>query len=140
MAVIDETSNFGKRVRERLNDDRVVWLITQGRNGTPQPSPVWFLPDGDDEVLIYSQPDTPKVRNIATNPTVSLAFNTDFHGGDVVVFHGEARVDEASPPASGIPAYVAKYQDGLDSLKLTPEAFSATYSTPIRVRLTRLRG
>lgn len=47
---IDATTDFGRRVRERLTEESVAWLTTVGRDGTPQPNPVWFLWDGDAEV------------------------------------------------------------------------------------------
>ena len=130
---------FGERAARRLRDEQVVWLTTVGRDGTPQPSPVWFLWE-DGAVLIYSQPNTPKVRNIARNGQVALSFNSDEHGGDVVILTGTAEALDGGPQASGNAAYLAKYAGGLDSLKLTPEAFAAEYSMPIRVTPTKLRG
>ena len=140
MPLIDTTTEFGQRVRRQLERDIVIWLITQGKGGTPQPSPVWFLPDGDDEILIYSQRDKPKLRNIEAHPTVALAFNTDPTGDKVTVFHGEAQVDDDAPAASDLPAFLAKYGRGIEGLGMTPQSFSDEYSVPVRVKLTRLRG
>src|SRR5207248_8835730 len=64
---LDTTTPFGARAARRLADDVIGWLVTVNRAGAPQPSPVWFLWD-DDGLLIYSQPGTPKLRNIARNP------------------------------------------------------------------------
>ena len=140
MSLIDTTTDFGERVRHRLDNEQVIWLTTLGKNGTPQPSPVWFQPDGGDEVLIYSQPHTPKVRNIDASPGVALSFNSTFHGGDVVIFNGEARLDPDAPKAKDHVRYLDKYREGISSIGMTPESFSESYSAPIRVRLTRLRG
>lgn len=140
MSIIDSSTEFGQRARRRLDTEAVIWLTTVTPNGTPQPSPVWFLPDGEDAVLIYSQPNTPKVRNIAANPAVALAFNTTPGGSDVVIFRGEARVDDAAPAADDHPAYIAKYADDIAGLGMTPESFAAEYAVPIRVTLTKLRG
>lgn len=139
MPLIDTTTEFGQRVRRRLDSETVIWLITQGANGTPQPSPVWFLPDGDDEIVIYSQRNKPKLRNIEANPTVALNFNATPDGGDVVIFHGEARIDRDAPAADA-PAYVEKYANGIAGLGMTPEGFADEYAVPVRVKLTRLRG
>ena len=65
MPPIDFTTEFGQRALKRLQDEQVIWLSTTSPNGTPQPSPVWFVWK-DDRVLIYSQPDTPKIRGIRT--------------------------------------------------------------------------
>jgi PPOX class probable F420-dependent enzyme len=136
---IDTATEFGARVARHLEDDRVVWLTTVGPDQTPQPSPVWFLWDGD-SVLIYSQPGTPKLRNIGADPRVSLNFNCDAYGGDVIILTGSATADGSAPPASAVPAYIEKYTEGMQSISMTPDGFAQAYSVPIRVTLTSLRG
>ncbi|MCC7024107.1 MAG: TIGR03667 family PPOX class F420-dependent oxidoreductase [Thermomicrobiales bacterium] len=139
MVDIDLSTDFGARVSDHLSNDQVVWLTTVGANGTPQPSPVWFLWDGE-RVLIYSQPNTPKLRNIARSPRVSLNFNSTPTGGDVVILTGDAEIDRDAPPANVVPDYVEKYAEGMRGLSMTPDQFAQEYSVPIRVRPTRLRG
>lgn len=139
MPLIDTTTEFGQRVERRLAEEPIVWLTTVSPKGTPQPSPVWFLREGD-SVLIYSQPNTPKLRNIEANPKVAISFNATSSGGDVVIFTGEARADSDAPAANDLPAYIEKYGDGIEGLGMTPESFAADYSVPVRVKLTRLRG
>lgn len=136
---IDTSTDFGARAAGHLADDTVVWLTTVGPDHTPQPSPVWFLWDGE-TVLIYSQPGTPKLRNIAARPRVSLNFDGNGQGGDIVVVTGDAWVDADSPPGNEVPAYVEKYTNGLQSLGMTPDQFAQAYAVPIRVRPTSLRG
>lgn len=136
---IDTSTDFGARAAGHLEDDRIVWLTTVGPDGTPQPSPVWFLWDGD-TVLIYSQPSTPKLRNIEQHPRVSLNFNSTQSGGDVVVLTGDAWIDAGAAPANANTAYIEKYMVGLQDIGMTPDAFTAAYSDAIRVRPTSLRG
>ena len=136
---IDTSTDFGQRVAGHLENDQVVWLTTVNPDQTPQPSPVWFLWDGD-TVLIYSQPGTPKLRNIAQRPRVSLSFNSTPQGGDVVVLTGNAWTDSDTPPASNVPTYVEKYTGGIQSIGMSPEDFARAYSVPVRVRPTSLRG
>lgn len=136
---IDPTTDFGARVAAHLADDQVVWLTTVRADGRPEPSPVWFLWDGE-TVLIYSQATTPKLRNIAANPNVSLNFNATAHGGDVVIISGSAEIATDAPSAHAIPTYVTKYAGGFESLNMTPEAFADSYPTAIRVTPTKLRG
>lgn len=136
---IDTSTEFGARVAHHLLADQVVWLTTVGADLTPQPSPVWFLRDGE-TALVYSQPNTPKIRNIAQRPRVSLSFNSTPYGDDVVVLTGDAWLDSDAPAADALPAYIAKYADGLASLGMSPEAFAREYSAAIRVRPTKLRG
>ena len=136
---IDTSTDFGARVTRHLEEDRVVWLTTVNPDGTPQPSPVWFLWDGE-TVLIYSQPSAPKLRNIAQHPRVSLNFNCTPSGGDVVILTGEGRLDPEAPPASAMPAYVEKYAQGIRDIRMTPETFAQSYSVALRITPTALRG
>lgn len=137
--LFDTSTEFGQRVERRLNHEQVAWLVTVDPDGTPQPSPVWFRYQAG-VLIVYSVPGKPKIRNIERNPRVALAFNTDPNGGDVVVLAGEARVDETLPAAIDDPDYLAKYRHGIQRIGMTPESFSRTYSAPIHVRLTRVRG
>ena len=136
---IDTSTDFGARATGHLEDDRIVWLATVGPDGTPQPSPVWFLWDGD-TVLIYSQPSTPKLRNIEQHPRVSMNFNSTPSGGDVVVLTGDAWIDVGAAPANATPVYIEKYTFGLQDIGMTPDEFTAAYSVAIRVRPSSLRG
>jgi len=96
--MIDLSTEFGKRVQRRLNDERIIWLTTISSRLTPQPRPVWFLWEGE-SFLIYSRRGTFKEIHIQNNPKVSLHFDGDGMGGDIVVFTGEARLDETAPPS-----------------------------------------
>ena len=91
--MIDFSGDFGARAAHRLDQEIVIWLTTVRADGAPQPSPVWFL-WADQELLIYSKPNAPKLRNIQGNPNVSLHFDSDGEGGDIVILAGEARIDE----------------------------------------------
>jgi PPOX class probable F420-dependent enzyme len=135
----DETSPFGARVRTRLAEETVVWFTTVGNGGTPQPNPVWFLWQGD-TVLIYNRPDAHRLRHIAARPAVTLNFDSDGGGGDIVVLSGTAEVVEDPTPARELPEYTAKYGDRLAKVSGSAEEFSATYSVAVRVTITGVRG
>src|SRR5947199_7063493 len=128
---LDTSTEFGARVERRLREDRVIWLTTVRPDGTPEPSPVWFLWDGE-TFLIYSQ-HTRKLRNIEANPNVALNFDGDGMGGNIIVINGQAEIASDAPPANEVPAYVQKYQQGFTRLGVTPESFAQSYSVPIRV-------
>jgi PPOX class probable F420-dependent enzyme len=138
--MIDEGTEFGARAARHLRDDRIVWLTTVTPAGVPLPSPVWFLWDGGETVLLFSLAETARTRNIEANPHVSLNFAGDGSGGDIVVLSGRATIDLDAPPAHRVQTYVEKYSWGFDRLGVTPEQFAARYSVPIRIRVTRLRG
>ena len=137
--MIDFTTKFGTRAERRLNEDQVVWLTTVDIHNKPQPRPVWFLWDGD-SLLVYSRPQAHKVRHIETNPHVSLNFNSDHYGSDIVVLMGEAHIEKFPLPEDLNARYVEKYSQGMKDLDLSPADFSNTYSLAIKIIPTSLRG
>ena len=137
--MIDEGTEFGARAARHLRDDIVVWMTTVTPRGAPLPSPVWFMWDGADSVLMYSMPGA-RVRNVEGNPRVTLNFAGDGRGGDIVVLSGAARIDGDAPAADGAEDYLAKYQEHITRIGRTPAAFAQRYSVPVRIELTRLRG
>jgi PPOX class probable F420-dependent enzyme len=136
--MFDLSTPFGKRAVQRLTDDLVVWIVTVRRDGTPQPSPVWFFWNGE-SILIYSQPGVQKLRNLARNPLCSLHFNGDGSGGDIVILEGEAHRIE-TVPAEEAAHYFSKYGWGFDRIGMTSAEFARTYSVPLRFTPRRLRG
>jgi PPOX class probable F420-dependent enzyme len=134
-----EATPFGERVARRLREARVVWLTTIGADGTPQPNPVWFLWDGSD-VLIYGLTDAARNAHIQRNPHVSLNFDGDGQGSDIIVITGEARIVRDAPPADQAPEYVAKYHDFIARSYGTPANFASQYTVPIRITPTKVRG
>jgi len=137
---IDTSTDFGKRVKHRLEHEQVAWLTTVDGNGRPFPSPIWFYYENDGTLLIYSQPNKTKLRNIDANAAVSINFNADEHGNNVVILDGAAVIDESANPAVNHDAYLAKYKGGIESINMTGESFSAEYIVPIRGILQKLRG
>jgi PPOX class probable F420-dependent enzyme len=137
--IVDESTEFGARVAAHLRDEIVVWMTTVTPSGSPLPMPVWFLWEGAESVLMFSQ-DGARVRNVEANPHVSLNFSGDGRGGDIVVLTGRATAERDGPSADQVGAYIAKYAVHVERIGLTPEQFGARYSVPIRVALERLRG
>jgi len=140
VSLVNTSTEFGQRADRRLREEKIAWLTTVSSSGTPQPVPVWFLWDGAESVLLYSRPDTPKLRAIAANPRVSLNLDGNGQGGDIVVATGEAAVSDGEPPAHEVPEYVDKYRPLIERNRWSPESFAADYSVAIRVHLQRIRG
>jgi PPOX class probable F420-dependent enzyme len=138
--MLELPSKLRAQVKRRLSKEYFVWLTTVGTDLAPQPRPVWFIWDGE-TFLIYSQPKAHKVRHLIQHPRVAVHFNADETGdNDVMVFIGNARVDPQAPPAYQVRAYMKKYGEGIEGLKMTPEEFSRDYSVAIRVAVTSVRG
>ncbi len=134
----DMANKLSAEVVRRLREENVIWLTTVRLDGSPLPTPVWFLWEGD-TFLIYTQPGSLKLANIASNPHAALNLNSDPWGDQVVVLTGTIRVEESEPPALQNHAYLEKYRASISDIEMTPESFSQGYSvalrfTPVRVR------
>lgn len=136
---INPNTAFGSRVGRRLQDEQIIWLATVRSDGTPEPNPVWFLWDGS-TFLIYGMRGSQKLAHLARDPHVTLNFNSDAEGGNVVVITGAARIDPSAPSADQNANYLAKYRSSIQRLGTTPETFAKEYPTPIRVMPEHLRG
>ena len=137
--MIDFNSDLGKHVHERLLNENVIWLTTVSSDGTPQPNPVWFYWDGDC-FIIYTPPNTAKLKNIDLNPGVSLHFEGATPlGGDVAVFIGNAEVDNS--PLKPDPGYIKKYTKiATEEWGRTVDDLFEEYSSVIKIQPTKLRG
>jgi len=131
---------YTSNAKKLLTSETIIWLTTVGSDLTPQPRPVWFVPDGDD-VLIYSRPRAAKIAHIRQHANVALHFNADQWGSDetVVVLTGTATLEPESPKGPLSAAYIKKYKKDMAELDMTPEQFAASYTQPIHIKITSLR-
>jgi PPOX class probable F420-dependent enzyme len=118
-----------------LANDHVAWLTTVTAKQVPSPTPVWFVVD-DDAVIVFSEPSSKKVPNIVARPAVTLHFNSDREGNDVVVLGAHALLEPESRPSVHA-AYLAKYRTSIGGLGMTVDEFDATFSVKIRLLVRR---
>jgi PPOX class probable F420-dependent enzyme len=136
---IDTSTEFGRRVAERIESESVAWLTTVDSRGRPQPNPVWFL-WFEGQFVIYSEPDKPKLANIRRNPGVSLHLNT-INGGGVIVFTGTAEiVDRAALPPGATDAFMEKYEETMLREGWTLDWMPSQYSETILMSPEKVRG
>jgi PPOX class probable F420-dependent enzyme len=135
VAMFDERPD----IQARLDREQVAWMTTVNPAGQPQSSAVWFIVQAD-AIVVYSLRSTPRTRNIATNPRVSINLNSTPSGDDIVIIEGRAEVARSGPPADQDPEYVAKYADAIARLGMTPQAFAIDYPVRIHIHPTRLRA
>jgi PPOX class probable F420-dependent enzyme len=133
---LDPDTPRGRKAAALLADAVIVWLTTVSPDGRPQPSPVWFVVDGGD-FLVYSLDGTPRTRNIAVNPAVSVNIDSDA-GSDLVIAEGTARIVDG-PSSLEHAAYQEKYARRIPAIGHTPESFAGRYSVPIRITPRRWR-
>jgi PPOX class probable F420-dependent enzyme len=124
--------------REHLETDVVAWLTTVAADGRPQSSVISFLHDGS-TIFFYSQPDTPKLRNIARSALVSFHLQSDPFGDHLLIVEGIAELDPSIAPSDIHGAYRAKYREPLAHWAMDEAATAADFSVPVRVRPTRVR-
>lgn len=139
-SLYDPDTEFGARVADRLTHERVAWLTTVGKDGTPQPNPVWFLWDGDRELVLYTPPTAHRLDHLAERPSVAVHFNATDEGGNVVVLRGTATRDDDYVAANRSESYLDKYGSEMARILGSTDAFAAAYSVPVRIRLQKVRG
>ena len=135
MPKLDQTAGTERR-NARLAGDLIAWLGTTRPDGRPHVVPVWFVWDRE-TLLVLSQPETQKVRNLGANPLVTLALDDTRQGKDVVIVDGVASTSSKSPPTRLLDAYIAKYAGVLAEMEWSPEAYLAEYTQAILIRPTR---
>lgn len=139
MSLIDLSSEWGRSAEQRLRTAQVAWLTTIRADGSPWPNPVWFVWDGE-TFLVYSRPESVKLRHIARDPRVSLHLNGEGWDLDVVVAAGKARIAPEEPPVLGATAYLEKYRESIARLGMTVPEYSEAFSVAVRIAPTGLRG
>lgn len=137
----DPSTPFGAKVASRLHEEFLIWLTTVDAKGTPQPAPVWFLwDDATSSILIYSRADAKRLEHLKQHSRVSLNFDGDGKGGNIITITGEARINTDEPSSDKVPAYVTKYHNFISSRFSTPENFARLYPIPLRIRPISVRG
>ncbi len=121
-----------------IENFQYIWFTTVRADGMPQPTPVWFVRDGD-TFLIYTTPNSQKAKNIAANPKVALGLAND-DAGNYFVVQGEAVIDNAVSPPTQMSLYFAKYKDSITEIGMTPDSFDQTFTVSIRITPALVRG
>ena len=85
----------------------------------------------------YSRQDVAKLRHIEANDQVSLHFNQDATGGDVVVISGRARRMPDVPLPTKNPACQGKYATLVQQAGFTAE-FLGSFSVAIQITPERV--
>jgi PPOX class probable F420-dependent enzyme len=122
-----------------LDRELIGFLTAVAPSGQPQTAPVWFVRDGDD-IVVYNQPNTPRLASIAVNPKVALTLRGDPRGMGGVSIEASAARDDTMPSPSDFPGYLDKYAAEIELIGYTPEQFSVGYRTGVRLTVNRVRA
>ncbi|HEX3813457.1 MAG TPA: TIGR03667 family PPOX class F420-dependent oxidoreductase [Mycobacteriales bacterium] len=125
-------------VEARLHGNLMAWLTTVRPDGQPVSVPVWYLLSEDETVLVYSQPNKAKLRNVQQNPRVTLGLDVTDLGRDIIRLDGTALHVRDIPPADQNPQYVAKYTERIGAIFGTADRFAAMFSSAVLITPTRL--
>jgi PPOX class probable F420-dependent enzyme len=101
--------------------------------------PIFFW-DGA-TILLYSQPDTPKLRNVAAHPGVAFTLNTDAYGDHVLIIEGTAAVDATAPAWDANEAFSAKFSEAVVHWGIGDvHEVARDFSVAVRINPTRIRA
>jgi PPOX class probable F420-dependent enzyme len=125
--------------RRHLRTDIVGWLTTRSPDGQLQNSVISYLWE-DGTILFYSEPNTPKLRNIEHDPTAAFHLCGDRYGDHGLVIEGLAEIDHSAAPSNVHPAYALKYRAPLAHWRMDLDETAAEFSVPVRIRPTRVRA
>ncbi|MDZ4763911.1 MAG: pyridoxamine 5'-phosphate oxidase family protein [Chloroflexota bacterium] len=67
---------FTDEQRQMLSKPLIARLATSNADGYPHVVPLWFMLDGDD-ILIISERNTRKIKNLQANPKAGLTIGGD---------------------------------------------------------------
>jgi PPOX class probable F420-dependent enzyme len=134
---LDLTHRHPAHIDHRLRTEPIIWLGTTRPDGRPHLVPVWFLWDGA-TVLVFSLPNTQKVRNLRHNSSAMLALNAEDQGYDVVLLEGRASFEDDPMVRGTMPAFVEKY--ATLPRRWAPDEWAERFSVAIRITPVRLVG
>src|SRR2546429_9927823 len=106
--MLDVTTEWGQHAEQRLRSNIIAWLTTVGSDGCPYTVPIWVLWDGN-TVLMFSQPQKQKIRNLRKNARVTLALDERKQGEDVVIVEWTAELFVNTEISVMLHSYVGKY-------------------------------
>ena len=101
---------------------------------------MWFLVRDDETILVYSQAAKIKLRNIASNPNVSLGLDVTDIGRDIIRVDGTAEHVPGFPAADQVPEYVVKYAERIGTNFGTASRFAELFPEALIITPHRLHA
>lgn len=137
--MLDLTNPRDAGIAARLREEEFAYFISVRPDGSPHAVPVCFLWEDDTSILIFSQPNNVKVRNVRQNPQVSLALDSFGQKNTPVVVEGAAALVDEPGVEFTMPAYANKYTPLAQRVGVTIEGLARIYTQAIRITPTKIR-
>ena len=131
----DASDEVHARALARLGSEQIAWFGTTGRDGYPHAVPIWFV-WRDGRAIVFSEPDTVKVRNVRADGRVVFHLEGGVDGEEVTVLRGTAALSTRPTTewlASIGDEYEEKYREGLAAQNFSLPEMAARYSVVIEV-------
>jgi len=80
------------QVQELLDEEHLAVITTNGPDGFPHSTPVWYLPEPDGTIAIIVDTGSVKVRNIERDPRVSVLIASEKPPYRWVLYRGTAEL------------------------------------------------
>ena len=77
--------------RDLLRGRHLAIITTNGADGMPHSTPVWYVPDGD-SVAIIAEENAVKVRNLRRDPSVSVVIASERRPYRYILYRGKAEL------------------------------------------------
>ena len=119
--MLDLSESRQAGIAARLQQEEFAYFTTVRPDGRPHTVPVCFVWDGA-TILIFSPPETTKIRNLRQNPQVSLALDSFGRDNTPVVVEGAAALVNEPDINFMMAANVAKYTPLAERAGVTPPA------------------
>jgi PPOX class probable F420-dependent enzyme len=138
--VFDPTKPAHAMALSKLDTAEIMWFVSVRPDGRPHAVPVWFYPR-DGRLLVFSEPDSAKVRHVRSGSAVQVHLETGAFGNEVVVLDTAAEVSER-PAADWLlefrDGYVAKYAKAIEDYGMGLDDIAARFSTVLVLTPTHL--
>ncbi|MGH2505340.1 MAG: pyridoxamine 5'-phosphate oxidase family protein [Ktedonobacterales bacterium] len=125
-------------IERRLRQEEFAYFTTVRPDGSPHTAPVCFIWDGA-AILIFTQPESVKARNLRQNAHVTLALDNFGRDNTPVVVEGLATLVTEPGVSITMALYVEKYTRVIEGMGVSWERMAEVYSQAIRIAPTRIR-
>ena len=103
---LESIVDIGDTTRQRLHEERNIWVAVMRADGRPHLTPVWFVWRAD-KAYICIDPQSVKARSLTHNDRVALALED---GTNPIIVEGTAKqIEEGHWPQAVIDEFKRKY-------------------------------